>query len=131
MGLIDEAISSELFWDCTTCSMCEIRCPRGIPLSEYNAQKGPKGSMEQVSSILDKSKNITGDKPQNRLLWAENILGITDAQRETLVKDKAQVVYFTGCVSSLFPQSYKIPQSLTLGRRRMVLWLSTISRRLW
>lgn len=121
MGLIDQAICSELFWDCTTCSMCEVRCPRGIPLSElvmklrerYNAQKGAKGAMGQVSSILDKSKNITGDGPQNRLLWTENITGITETQRKTMVKDKARVVYFTGCVSSLFPQSYKIPQSLT------------------
>ncbi len=121
MGLIDEALSSELFWDCTTCSMCEIRCPRGIPLSKlvtklrerYNAHEGPKDAMAQVASVLGKSKNITGDEPENRLLWTENIQGLSAELRKNLVKDKADVVYFTGCVSSLFPQSYKIPQSLT------------------
>jgi heterodisulfide reductase subunit D len=121
MGLIDEVISTELFWHCTICSMCEIRCPRGIPLTEiitglrerYNANKGPMQSMKQVASILNESKNITGDEPKNRMLWMENIQGITQPQRESLVKDKAKVVYFVGCVSSLFPQSYKIPQTLT------------------
>ncbi|MDI6707331.1 MAG: (Fe-S)-binding protein [Bacillota bacterium] len=121
MGMVEETISSKLFWDCTTCSMCEIRCPRGIPLGEivfrlreeYNAQKGAISSIGQVTSVLDKAKNITGDAPGNRMLWTDNIPGISQFRRESLVKDRAKVVYFTGCVSSLFPQSYKIPQALT------------------
>ena len=121
MGMVEEVISSSLFWDCTTCSMCEIRCPRGIPLSdiifklrqEYNEQKGAVGSMGQVMSALKKSRNITGDDPVNRMLWTENIPGMDKALRDSLVKDRAEVVYFAGCVSSLFPQSYKIPQALT------------------
>lgn len=121
MGMLDEVIASKLFWDCTTCSMCEIRCPRGIPLGDiinklrekYNERLGLLDPMKLLTATLEKSKNITGDENKNRLLWTENIEGISEADRAKLVKDKAEVVYFAGCVSSLFPQSYKIPQSLT------------------
>jgi len=121
MGLLEEAINTELFWDCTTCEMCQIRCPRGIPLAEiiiklrerYNQTHETKAAMEQVSGVIEKYRNITGDEAKNRLLWTENIQGITQEERKGLIKDRAKVVYFTGCVSSLFPQSYKIPQALT------------------
>lgn len=121
MGDIEEVLSSELFWQCTTCSMCEIRCPRGIPLNKiitalrekYNEQKGSYGNMQQVTTLLTNTKSITGDEPKNRMLWTENIPDITPEQRNKLIKDKAEIIYFTGCVSALFPQAYKIPQSLT------------------
>ncbi len=69
--------------------------------------------MQQAITILGNTKSITGDEPKNRLLWTENIPDITAEQRAELQKDRAEVVYFTGCVSALFPQAYKIPQSLT------------------
>ena len=120
MGDIDGVLSSKLFWECTTCSMCEIRCPRGIPLNEiigrlrelYNERIGPLDSMQQMTKMLDESKSITGDAPQNRLLWTENIMGITPEQQDKLINAKAETVYYTGCVGSLFPQAYKIPQSM-------------------
>lgn len=121
MGQVEEAMSTELFWQCTTCSMCEIRCPRGIPLSKiimtlrerYKKQNGPYKNMGQITTTIEKSKSITGDDPKNRLLWMENIMGITAEQKAQLQKDKAEIVYFTGCVSALYPQAYKIPQYLT------------------
>jgi heterodisulfide reductase subunit D len=79
----------------------------------YLEKNGPYGSMQQMTTILNLTKSITGDEPKNRLLWTENIPDITPEEREKLVKDQAEVVYFTGCVSALFPQAYKIPQSLT------------------
>ena len=118
MGMEKEVMEAQNFWQCTTCALCEIRCPRGIPLSQimtklrerHTAKEGPLAAMGQVMSLLDKAKNITGDEAKNRLLWSEN-LGIKNIK--SLVKTKASVVYFTGCVSSLFPQVYKIPQGMT------------------
>jgi len=118
LGMEKEVMEAQNFWQCATCALCEIRCPRGIPLSQimtklreyYTVKEGPLAAMGQIMSILDKARNITGDEAKNRLLWTGNLVM---KPNESLVKDKASVVYFTGCVSSLFPQVYKIPQAMT------------------
>lgn len=120
LGMEPDILDAQNFWQCATCALCEKRCPRGIPLSKlmtklreyYTVHREAPPAMSRLKETLDKSRNITGDEPKNRMLWTEN-LGLDAVQAAALVKDKAEVVYFTGCVSSLFPQVYKIPQSLT------------------
>jgi len=120
MGLDTEAVSSEKYWNCTTCALCDNRCPRGIPLSHivlklrelYNTNEELPPAVRQTLSNLELSRNITGDKPENRFLWIEN-LGISREKISSLFKEKSDAVYYTGCVGALFPQVYKIPQSLT------------------
>lgn len=34
LGLKDEVLNSKTFWLCSTCYLCRVRCPRGIPLVE-------------------------------------------------------------------------------------------------
>lgn len=119
MDMDSEVVSSPNIWNCTTCSLCDSRCPRGIPLSriviglrERFAQREElRPSMVMTLSNLRGNRNITGDPQENRRLWIENA-GIDPKQKSLLFKDKAEVVYFTGCVASLFPQVYSIPQSL-------------------
>jgi len=50
--------------------------------------------------------NITGDKRENRLLWFENM-----PAGSVNVGGKAEYLYFAGCVPTLYPSSYSIPQS--------------------
>jgi heterodisulfide reductase subunit C len=34
LGLEDEVLNSRTIWLCTICYQCQVRCPRGIPLTE-------------------------------------------------------------------------------------------------
>jgi heterodisulfide reductase subunit D len=110
------------YWNCTDCELCEKRCPRGIPLGKiimklrekYAFENGPPTNMGNVVKLLSENRNISGDPAKNRLLWFDNMGDKKQAVLEATQKDKAKVLYFTGCVSSLFPQAYKIPQSLSI-----------------
>lgn len=121
MGMQEEILSAQSFWNCTTCELCNIRCPRGISLAsimlkfrEYSTTKmGSLKAMEKLQTILESNKNITGDKQESRTLWIEN-LRLPKEELEKIQKRSSDVVLFTGCVSSLFPQANKIPQSLTM-----------------
>ena len=119
MGMETDVMESMSFWNCTTCGLCDKRCPRGIPLSQIQLSLREKFSRDggtvtgvlQTLANLQKSKNIMGEDPANRFLWIDN-LGLAEKDREELFKEKSEVVYFTGCVGALFPQVGGIPQSL-------------------
>ena len=34
LGMEAEVLSSRTFWLCTTCKACQVRCPRGIPITD-------------------------------------------------------------------------------------------------
>lgn len=34
LGLVDEVLRSKTVWLCSMCYQCQVRCPRGIPLTE-------------------------------------------------------------------------------------------------
>jgi len=120
LGMEEELLTGQSFWQCTSCDLCTLRCPRGIPLASimtrlrehYTATRGPLEVMNKLGATLSEKKNITGDEPGNRLLWMDN-LDLTQGELEELKQRQGGTVLFTGCVSSLFPQVYKIPQSLT------------------
>ena len=105
------------YWNCTNCALCEERCPRGIPLSsiimKLRENEGTPEKMSAVTEMLDKTRNINGDPAENRLLWVDNLGDGKEDVLNAMKKERAEVLYFTGCVSSLFPQAYKIPQGLS------------------
>jgi heterodisulfide reductase subunit D len=119
LGMQDQAMDSMSFWGCTTCGLCDRRCPRGIPMSQImlslrekrDKSGGTLNSLEQIMENISKKGNITGDEPQNRLLWLDNLM-LSDSERQKLFRDRADTVYFTGCVGALFPQVGGISQSL-------------------
>ncbi len=120
MGRSDEIFGSENEWNCTTCGLCESRCPRGIPLTRiilrlreaYTCKNGVPENQSNIASAMEK-RNINGDDQKNRSLWFSNMGEGKSEVEAALKKDKAKVIYYTGCVSALFPQAYKIPQSLS------------------
>ncbi len=117
-GLIDEVLNSSTFWLCTSCYSCTISCPRGVLTTEMmlrlkRAVAGGAGgqvpeAMTQFSQTIVAEHNISGDPNQTRLIWSENLEQIP-ANLER--KRGADLVFFTGCVSSFFPMSYSIPQT--------------------
>jgi heterodisulfide reductase subunit D len=54
--------------------------------------------------------NVSGEDNTARLAWTDNLA--PENKPEGLVNDsEAEVAYFVGCVSAMFPMSYGIPQS--------------------
>jgi len=119
LGMEEEVLNSQTFWLCTACKSCQVRCPRGISLTdamialkEYATRQGinvPTG-MQMLGETVTTKYNISGDENANRQIWSENLphtpLGVRPRRR------RAEVVYFIGCVSSFYPRVYSIPQSL-------------------
>ena len=125
LGLTEEVLDSHTFWLCTVCKSCQVRCPRSIQitdtmlaLKEYAHHQGADvpDALDRLEGTVTSHYNISGDDNVTRLIWSQNLanppLGV-DPPRQ-----KAEVVYFVGCVSSFYPRAYSIPQALVqiLGR---------------
>ena len=121
LGDAERVLEEQNYWNCTTCALCEERCPRGIPLSKiivkmrenYTAKKGAPKNMAAVAKMIGENRNINGDPAENRMLWTDNMGEEKQAVLDAMKKEQAEVLYFVGCVSSLFPQAYKIPQAMS------------------
>jgi heterodisulfide reductase subunit D len=66
------------------------------------------GRLNRLSETIAGTHNISGDDNSNRLIWSQNLERIPAGLDR---KQGAEIVYFVGCVASLFPRSYRVPQS--------------------
>jgi len=102
-------------YDCTLCGRCGQVCPVHIDTralwiamrEELVYQDAYPKAMDSLRDTLEESHNISGDSNADRLIWSENLSEVPAGVKE---KSQAEVVYFVGCVSSFYPQSYSIPQ---------------------
>jgi len=105
------------FYTCLMCEACREVCPSGVELdvimNQVRADLAHCGllpdSLQRLSDIIVSAGNISDEDNARRLGWTENM-----ASKPVGLDYDGQVemVYFVGCVSSLFPASYHIPQSL-------------------
>jgi Fe-S oxidoreductase len=58
---------------------------------------------------LDEAYNVTFDTNEGRIDWTKQI---PDTSPEDFLKDKAEVLYFVGCVSSFSPRTFSIPRAI-------------------
>ncbi|RLB11454.1 MAG: (Fe-S)-binding protein [Deltaproteobacteria bacterium] len=102
---------------CTLCGNCQEVCPVGIHLKELwlsmrqdlvHSGSYPK-KIDMIRENLAESRNVFGEDNGERCEWVEDL---DEAPEDGYIKDKAQVVYFTGCVASYFPLAQKIPMAL-------------------
>lgn len=138
LGMEEEVLNSQTFWLCTVCKSCQVRCPRGISLTdtmvalkEYATRAGinvPTG-MQMLGETVTTKYNISGDNNATRQIWSENLphtpLGVKPRRR------LAEVVYFIGCVSSFYPRVYSIPQSLVQVLERAEVEFTTLGEDEW
>ncbi len=66
--------------------------------------------LNHLSQTIATTHNISGDDNSNRLIWSQNLEHIPPGLDG---KQGAGIVYFVGCVASLFPRSYRVPQAMT------------------
>lgn len=65
--------------------------------------------IEMIRDNLDESHNVFAEDNEERADWVEDM---RDAPDHGYLKDRAEVVYFTGCVAAYFPLAQKIPMAL-------------------
>jgi heterodisulfide reductase subunit D len=138
LGLVEEVLNSRTFWLCTVCKSCQVRCPRGIgitdamvALKEWATREGIRvpERLAVLGETVTGLYNISGDDNVTRLIWSQNlpepIPGI-DPPRRT-----AEVIYFVGCVGSFYPRAYSIPQSLVQVLDRAEVTFGTLGGEEW
>lgn len=102
-------------WDCTTCSVCTLRCPRGlephevvIAIRSALAEEGniPVAARDALEATF-KQGNPYGQPRSQRDEWAAD-LSIKDFSKG----DTAELLYFVCCAASYDPRGQEISRSL-------------------
>ncbi|MDN5345047.1 MAG: heterodisulfide reductase subunit [Clostridia bacterium] len=105
-------------YQCTLCGACREACNVNIDTRQMwldlrqrivNVGRAPEAMYTLRDTVLTKG-NISGEEPRNRLLWSEN-LG-EEIPGGLYGRKKPEVLYFLGCVASLFPAAFGISQSM-------------------
>ena len=104
-------------FDCTLCGRCAVVCPvhidtrsLWISMRETLVDQGEYPEpLDHLRETVGAHHNISGDDNAERLIWSQNLPQVPEGVKG---KEKAEVVYFVGCVGSFYPQSYGIPQSM-------------------
>jgi len=103
------------YFRCLLCGACTFTCPSGVTVDRIleltRGEMTELGLLPQPLVALNQRvaehHNISGEPNESRLMWAENL----PEPPSGLGKERAEVVYFVGCVSALFPRSYRVAQS--------------------
>ncbi len=126
-GLQDMIVEDASIWRCLTCETCGTFCPNDLHPREVievlrcmamdnghdlsrdpDLERGVR-ALRMLATRIDDAHNISGDENDNRLIWASNL----PQQPPNLDRKRgAETIYFVGCVSSLYPMSYSVPQAL-------------------
>ena len=117
-GLFDASLDgySGAFFRCLMCGSCTFACPSGVAVDRIleltRGELADQGLLPEALSDLDtrivQYRNISAEENDGRLIWVDNL----PTPPTGLGKERAEVAYFVGCVSSFFPRSYKVPQAL-------------------
>ena len=106
-----------IFAECLLCGACSVTCPSGVDLKKVFAAMREEIAnkrvlhplMEQTVESLLVNHNISAEDNAERGEWRDFLKNLPDHMYQ---KDKAEVVYFVGCVASFFPMVQSIPQNL-------------------
>ena len=100
-------------FQCTLCGACKEVCQTDIDLTklwlELRKESSPETieTLSRVNAMINETHNITDASNEERTRWTKRLRNVS----QDLIKEKADVCYFVGCVSSFFPATNVIPQS--------------------
>jgi heterodisulfide reductase subunit D len=127
---------AKAIFTCLGCGACTKACfpavnTRDAVLSDRacltEAQLHPK-IFEKLAETLNEYHNISADDNEERLEWQEYLKGVPS---EFLDKDRADIVYFVGCVASFFPLAQRIPADLSTIMHRAGLDFTVLGGEEW
>ncbi len=108
---------SDTVFKCTLCGHCQEVCPVGIHLKDlwvslrqdmvhcgFHPEK-----LNLIRDHLEEDHNVFGEDQEERAEWVEDL---RRPPEDHYIRDEAEVVYFTGCVSAYYPVAQKIPMAL-------------------
>jgi len=145
-GLQEMLLRDASIWRCLTCETCGTFCPNDLHPREviealrcmamedgqdlghdHVLDRGVR-ALRMLGTRIDEAHNISGDANDNRLLWANNL-----PQRPQGLERKAgaETVYFVGCVSSMYPMSYAVPQAFATVLQKMGEDFTTLGTEEW
>jgi heterodisulfide reductase subunit D len=133
-GLEDKLATDASIWRCLGCDMCTAHCPHDLSVrrlvevmrqhvmqdrylvsgvasldGDEQLQKGVR-ALGMLGERITAHFNVSGEDNEARLAWTDNLA----EKPEGLVRDaEAEMAYYVGCVSAMFPMSYGIPQSFS------------------
>jgi heterodisulfide reductase subunit D len=101
-------------YHCFGCRACNVTCPSGVPVDDIliearqdlARQERIPEPLARVGRAIAATGNLTGEEPEVRRSWMQN-LDFSPPQRGA-----HDTVYFVGCVSSFYPQTFGLPQSM-------------------
>jgi Fe-S oxidoreductase len=108
-------------WNCTTCSACRMRCPKGlkpvdvvVDLRRALVEEGkiPRTVQEALEAV-DVHGNPWGRNKRKRALWAEglDVTMLDEGQR-------AETLFFVGCAASYDERVQKVARAVAGCLRR-------------
>ena len=108
---------SQTVFQCTLCANCQEVCPVGLGLKdlwcalrEDLVQSGAyPEKIDMIRKNLESSHNVFGEDNEERVEWVEDL---PDPPEHGYLKDRADVVYFTGCVAAFYPLAQKVPLAM-------------------
>ncbi|MEW6263313.1 MAG: (Fe-S)-binding protein [Thermodesulfobacteriota bacterium] len=108
---------AKALFTCLGCGACTVACFPAIKTKDTvwadralmaEAQIHP-AIMDKLAQTLNEYYNISSDDPEERAEWTELM---SDVPAGFLNKDRAEIVYFVGCVASFFPLAQRIPAAM-------------------
>ncbi len=108
---------SNTVFRCTLCGNCEEVCPVGIHLKDLwlslrqdmvHSGHYPK-KINMIRDNLAEDRNVFAEDNEERAEWVDDM---RDPPVDGYIREKADIVYFTGCTAAYFPVAQKIPIAL-------------------
>ncbi len=108
---------SDTAFRCTLCGNCQEVCPVGIHLKDLwlslrqdmvHSGYYPK-KINMIRDNLAQDRNVFAEDNEERAEWVEDM---PHPPEDGYIKDRAEIVYFTGCTAAYFPVAQKIPMAL-------------------
>jgi heterodisulfide reductase subunit D len=155
-GLGDRLATDASIWRCLSCDTCTAHCPHDLSvrrlvevMRQHVMQErylvggvdalGGKGDGDEalrkgvralgmLGERISAYHNVSGEDNAARLAWTDNL----EEKPEGLVGDTgAELAYYVGCVSAMFPMSYGIPQSFATVLSRSGVRFTTLGGEEW
>jgi heterodisulfide reductase subunit D len=113
-----DSTTERAIFTCLGCGACAAVCLSSVQTKDLIFQNRecqvdlgfyPKVA-ERLVKTLEDSHNISDDDQEERAEWKELIKKLPP---DAFEKEKADVVFFVGCVASFFPMVQKIPANMT------------------
>ena len=107
----------DIFATCLLCGACTVTCPSGVDQKtvflamreEIVKKQGLHPNVEAAVTSLLVNHNISDEDNSERGDWRDDIRDLPEHMYE---KERADVVYFVGCVASFFPMVQSIPRNM-------------------